>query len=105
MIKRVIILLVLSSILITLVLVKDKTSTPVNNTGTISDSTSEYTTVEYQISKIKGDKYYGKSNDGTEIIFSAKNIQSGDNIQVDDVVLCYFEKNNLGKGVVKVEKK
>jgi hypothetical protein len=105
MLKRVIILLVLSSILITLVLVRDETSTPVNNTGTINHSTSDYTTVEYKISKIKGDKYHGKSDDGTEIIFSAKNIQSGDNIQVDDVVLCYFEKNNLGKGVVKVEKK
>lgn len=105
MIKRVIILLVLSSILIALVLVKDHTSAPVNNTITKNNASSEYTTVEYKISKIKGKQYYGKSDDGTDIIFSSKNILSGDKIRVHDVVICYFDKNNLGKGLVKVEKK
>jgi hypothetical protein len=105
MFKRIIILVVLSSILIALVLIKDHSSSPVNNTNTNSNSSSKYTTVEYKISKIKKDQYYGKSEDGTEIIFSTKNIQSGNKIQVHDVVLCYFEKNNLGNGLVKVEKK
>jgi hypothetical protein len=104
MFKRVIILLVLSSILIALVLVKDHTSAPVNTTTIKSNGSAEYTTVEYKISKIKGNQYYGKSDDGTDIIFSSNNIISGDKIRVHDEVICYFEKNNLGKGLVKVEK-
>ncbi|MFF2447508.1 hypothetical protein ACFVSW_10405 [Neobacillus sp. NPDC058068] len=67
--------------------------------------TSACTTVEYKISKIEGNRYYGKSNDGTGIIFSTKNIDSDDDIKVDDEVTCYFEKGNLGKGLVKVKKK
>ncbi|MBM7655411.1 hypothetical protein [Neobacillus cucumis] len=103
MIKRIIILVVLSSIL--LVLVKYQTSTPVNNTSTKSDDSSKYTTIVYTISKIKGDKYYGKRKNGNEIIFSANNITSGEKIQVNDQVICYFDKNDLGEGLVKVEKK
>ncbi|WHY69350.1 hypothetical protein [Neobacillus sp. SuZ13] len=105
MLKRVIILLVLSSILLALVLVKDHTSAPVSDSISKNQSSSKYTTVEYKITKIKGNKYYGNSEDGTDIIFSSKNILSGDKIQVHDVVICYFEKNNLGSGLVKVEKK
>jgi hypothetical protein len=105
MFKRVIVLLVLSSILIALVLVKDHTSAPVNTTTIKSNGSAEYTTVKYKISKIKGNQYYGKRDDGTDIIFSSKNIISGDKIRVHDEVICYFEKNNLGKGLVKVEKK
>jgi hypothetical protein len=105
MLKRLTILLVLSSILLALVLFNRNASAPVNNTSTKINSASGYSTVEYKISKIKGDQYYGKSDDGTEIIFSATNIVSVDKIQVYDVVICYFEKDNLGKGVVKVEKK
>ena len=97
--------MMLSSILLVLVLVKAHTSAPVNNTITKSNDSSEYTTVEYKISNINGNQYYGKGDDGTEIHFSAKNILSGDKIQVHDEVICYFEKNNLGKGLVKVEKK
>jgi hypothetical protein len=105
MFKRLIILVMLLTILLALVLVKDKTSAPVNNTDTKPNSSSKYTMVEYKISKIKNNKYYGENEDGTEIIFSTENIQTGDKIQVHDVVICYFEKNNLGNGLVKVEKK
>ena len=61
--------------------------------------------IEYTITKIEVDHYYGKSEDGIEIRFSDKNILSGDKIQVHDEVIGYFEKNSLGKTVVKVEKK
>ncbi|MFP5114210.1 hypothetical protein ACSU64_17775 [Bacillaceae bacterium C204] len=105
MIKRVIVLLVLSSILVTLVWVKNHPTAPVNNISTKSDVSSKYTTVEYKISKIKGKQYYGEGENGEEIVFAAEKIVSGDNIQVHDDVICYFEKNNLGKGLVKVEKK
>ncbi|MEH6948999.1 hypothetical protein V7068_18400 [Bacillus sp. JJ634] len=103
MYKKAIILVMLSSILLALVLVRAHTAAPVNNTK--SNGSSEYTTVEYKITNIEGNQYYGKGDDGTEIRFSDKNILSGDKIQVHDKVICYFEKNNLGKGLVKVEKK
>ncbi|MGG1677934.1 hypothetical protein ACIFOT_19545 [Neobacillus sp. NRS-1170] len=102
MLKRVVILGILSSILIILVLIKSHSVAPVDNTSTNSEN---YTTLEYKISEIKGDQYYGKSEDGTGIQFSADKIVSGDKINVDDEVICYFEKDNLGKGIVKVEKK
>ncbi|WP_338472786.1 hypothetical protein R4Z10_08685 [Niallia sp. XMNu-256] len=97
MFKRIIILVALSSILL-LLLVRGHTATPVNNT-------INKNMIEYTITKIDGDHYYGKSEDGTEIRFSDENILSGDNIQVHDDVIGYLEKNSLGKTVVKVEKK
>ncbi|PLS08483.1 hypothetical protein [Neobacillus cucumis] len=102
MIKRIIILVVLTSIL--LVLVKFQSSTPVNN-SVKSEGSSKYSKVVYTISNIKGDRYYGKRENGNEIIFSAKNITSDEKIQIHDEVICYFDKDNLGKGLVKVEKK
>ena len=105
MFKRVIILGVLSLVLIALVLLRTHTAPPVNNPSMKSNDSSEYTTVEFKISKIEGNQYYGKSNDGIEIIFSTQSIVSDDEIQVDDEVICYFEKGNLGKGLVKVKKK
>lgn len=96
--------MVLSSILLVLLVVRN-TSAPDINTSTKSKDSSVYTTLEYKISKIKGNQYYGKGEDGKEILFSGKDIQSGEKIQVGDKVICYFEKNNLGKGLVKVEKK
>jgi hypothetical protein len=105
MFKKVIILVMLSSILLVLVLVRAHTAAPVNNTSTLSNDSAGYTTMEYKISNINGNQYYGKGDDGTEIHFSAKSILSDDKIQVHDEVIGYFEKNNLGKGLVKVEKK
>jgi hypothetical protein len=102
MLKRMIILGTLSIILVVLVLVKSQTtSTSIN----LNNDSSEYITIEYKISKIKEDQYYGERDDGTEIIFSVDSIVSADNIQVDDVVICYFERDNIGKGLVKVNKK
>ncbi|WP_338472684.1 hypothetical protein R4Z10_08110 [Niallia sp. XMNu-256] len=98
MFKRVIILVALSSILLALLLVGGQTATPVNNIN-------NKTVLEYTITKIDGDQYYGKSEDGTEIRFSDENILSGDKIQVQDEVIVYLERNSLGKTVVKVEKK
>jgi hypothetical protein len=102
MLKRIIILGILSSILVVLVLVKSQTNTPVTN---LNNESSEYKSVEYKISEIKENQYYGQSDDGTKIVFSAESIDSNEKIQVGDVVLCYFEKDNFGKGLVKVEKK
>jgi hypothetical protein len=104
MLKKVIILVVLSIILLVLALVKGHTSAPVNTTPK-SNASSGYITMVYKITDIKGNQYYGKAKDGTGIHFSSKSIHSGDKIQVSDEVICYFEKNNLGKGLVKVEKK
>jgi hypothetical protein len=105
MFKRVIILVGLSSILLALVFVRAHTAAPVNKTNTKRNGSSGYTTVEYKISNINGNQYFGKGDDGTEIRFSDKKILSGDKIHVHDEVICYFDKNNLGRGLVKVEKK
>jgi methionine-rich copper-binding protein CopC len=105
MFKRMTILAILSLILIALMLMKTHTNSPVTHSSTKSSSPTAYTTMEYTITKITGKQYYGKADDGTGIQFSANNIVSGDKIQVNDHVICYFEKNNLGKGLVKVEKK
>ncbi|OIK13020.1 hypothetical protein BIV60_15190 [Bacillus sp. MUM 116] len=105
MFKRAIILVVLSSVLFTLIVIKNHTANPVNKTVSNDTASSEYITKEYTISKIKGNHYYGKNENGTGIRFADKSIVSGDNINVNDVVVCYFEKDNLGKGIVKVEKK
>jgi hypothetical protein len=103
MVKRVIILVALTSILV--LLLRFHTSSPVNHTSIKSNDTSKYSMVEYEIINIKGGQYYGKSENGNEIIFSAKTISSGEKIQNHDVVICYFDKNNPGQGIVKVEKK
>ena len=105
MLKKVIILVMLSSILVVLVLVRAHTVAPVNNTSTLSNDSAGYITMEDKISHINGNQYYGKGDDGTEIHFSDKSILSDDKIQVHDVVIGYFEKNNLGKGLIKVERK
>jgi hypothetical protein len=104
MYKKVMILGVLFTILIVLVLVRAHSISPVN-TNTENDGFVEYMTKEYRITNMKGRLYYAKGENGTEISFSAKKIDSGDKIQVDDKVLIFFEKNNMGKGVIKVEKK
>jgi hypothetical protein len=102
MFKRIIILGVLLSILVVLVLIKSQSAAPATKQN---NESSEYKTVEYKISNINEDQYHGESDDGTKIVFSAKSIDSSENIQVGDVVICYFEKDNFGKGLVKVEKK
>jgi hypothetical protein len=102
MLKRMIILGALSIFLIVLVLIKSQNTSTVTK---LNNDSSEYIMIEYTISKIKENQYYGERDDGTEIIFSAESIVSGDNIQVNDVVICYFERDNFGKGIVKVKKK
>lgn len=102
MVKKMIILGILSIILFVLVLIKSQNTTSVAGLG---NDTSEYKMVEYKISKIIDNQYYGQSEDGTKIVFSAEHIVSNEKIQVDDLVICYFEKDNIGKGLVKVEKK
>jgi lipopolysaccharide export system protein LptC len=102
MLKRVIVLAILLSILFALFLVKSQTNTPVSNQG---NDSSEYKMVEYTITEIIENQYYGKREDGTKIVFSAESFDSSVKIQVDDVVIVFFEKDNVGKGLVKVEKK
>ncbi|WML39619.1 hypothetical protein RCG19_20975 [Neobacillus sp. OS1-2] len=105
MFKRIMILGVLSLVLLILILLKNHTVAPVTSPNTKNNDSVEYITEEYSISKIEGIRYYGKRNDGTEIIFSTQKIVSDEKIKVDDVVICYFEKGNLGKGLIKVKKK
>jgi hypothetical protein len=105
MLKKAVILVMLACILLALILVRFHTSAPANQTTIKLNNSSEYTLLEYQITNISDNQYYGKGKEGTQIVFSKEKIISDDGIQVNDVVICYFEKNNLGKGIVKVEKK
>jgi hypothetical protein len=103
MLKRIIVLAILLTILFVLFFVKAQTNSPVMiNQG---NDSSEYKIVEYKITEIIENQYYGKNEDGTKIVFSAEKIDSSVKIQVDDVVIVFFEKDNVGKGLVKVEKK
>lgn len=102
MFKKIIILGILLSILLVLLMIKSQSSSPVSNLG---NETSEYKIVEYKISQMKDEQFYGQSEDGTKIVFSAESIDSNEKIDVGDVVICYFEKDNVGKGLIKVEKK
>jgi hypothetical protein len=104
MFKRVIILVLLSSFLVGLLIFKNQLSEPVSNPGNTIDS-SEFITHEYRITKIENNQYHGVNEEGKEIIFSAKIISPDETIQVEDKVICYFEKGNIGNGIVKVEKK
>ncbi|CAM3726559.1 hypothetical protein [Mesobacillus zeae] len=105
MLKRLIILISLLAVL--LLLVQFSGSKP---TGGLpaerdkSDST-QYITKEYTITEIEGETYFGKAKDGTGISFNGGVIESGDAVKKDDPVICYFEKNNAGRGIVKVERK
>jgi hypothetical protein len=96
----VIILVVLPSILFELVLVRAHTFSPVNNTSTNSNDSSGYTTWNIRLATLMGNQYYSKGDDGTRMHFSAKNILSDKKIHVHDKVIVYFDKNNLGKGLI-----
>ena len=96
MLKKVIILGILSAVLVTLLIIKSNKA---------DNDPSNFIMVEYEITEIHEDQYYGKADDGTQIRFSNKDILVDREIQVQDVVICYFEKGNIGKGLVKVEKK
>lgn len=105
MFKRLTILALLVAILLVLIVFKSHTTSPVNKPTETSNPSTAYITMEYKITKISDDQYYGKADDGKGIQFSGDKIQPGEKIQVHDQVICYFEKNNLGKGIIKVEKK
>ena len=96
MLKKSIILVILSAVLVTLLIIKSNME---------DNDPSNFIMIEYEITEIHKDQYYGKADDGTQIRFSNKDIPIDNEIQVHDVVICYFEKGNLGKGLVKVEKK
>jgi hypothetical protein len=103
MFRRVILFVVLLAILVTLIVIKVYPTASDHNRN--SNDAVEYNTQEYKITNIKGDQYYGIGDNGAQINFSAEKIVSDHKIQVNDMVICYFEKNDLGKGLVKVEKK
>lgn len=96
MLKKVIILVILSAVLVTLLIIKSNKE---------DNDPSNFIMIEYEITEINEDQYYGKADDGTQIRFSNKDIIVANGIQVQDIVICYFEKGNIGKGLVKVEKK
>lgn len=97
--KIIIMLLVLTSIYLIL------NNFPNKQHSAVIQDDKEYKTLTYTITEIEIDGYYGKSEDGkTQIYFTSEDIRGEEQIQVDDVVLAYFEPDNLIKliGVEKV---
>lgn len=74
-------------------------------TKTAINVEKEYFTQEYTIIKIDESGYYGKNEDGKSIYFKKEHLPDGQNLQVDETVLVYFNKHERRDGLVKVEKK
>lgn len=105
MLKKIMALIVLSSLLLGLIWLKSNTALSVTNILVPADDSPEYKMVEYKIININGNEYHGKAEDGAEIHFSAEKIPSDYTILVEDEIICYFQKDALADGVVKVVKK
>jgi hypothetical protein len=99
---RVLFLILLSLLLGLLVFLKLEYH---KTTKTANESKQEFITQEYMIIDIDEDGYYGKGDDGKSIYFRKQQMTSTNNLQVNDIVIVYFEKDERRDGIVKVEKK
>lgn len=72
---------------------------------TVSSEEKNYTIYQYKITKIDGTEYHGVSDNGTKIIFNAKNLnQDLSDIKEGDKVKAYFSNANRIDGLIKVVK-
>ncbi|WP_195536656.1 hypothetical protein [Bacillus paralicheniformis] len=72
---------------------------------TVSSEEKNYTIYQYKITKIDGTEYHGVSDNGTKIIFNAKNLnQDLSDIKEGDQVKAYFSNANRIDGLIKVVK-
>lgn len=72
---------------------------------TANEVKQEYFTQEYTIIDIDENGYYGKDMEGKSIFFKKELISAHQKLQMDDLVIVYFEKHQRRDGIVKVEKK
>ncbi|ASB88641.1 hypothetical protein OZL92_04110 [Bacillus sonorensis] len=72
---------------------------------TVSSEEKNYTVYQYKITKVDGTEYQGVSDNGTKIIFDAKNLdQDLSDIKEGDKVKAYFSNANRIDGLIKVVK-
>lgn len=65
----------------------------------------EYFTQEYIIKDIDDSGYYGQAENGKNIYFKKEYISPGLTLQIEDIVIVYYEKGKRIDGLIKVEKK
>ncbi|TPG68671.1 hypothetical protein EEL31_09130 [Brevibacillus laterosporus] len=66
---------------------------------------NQYTTFTYEVSQIDNDQYYGTGvNDNSNLYFLNENVKQGNTIKVGDVIVAYFDPNNIEDGLLFVEK-
>ncbi|MGG0793810.1 hypothetical protein ABE137_07365 [Brevibacillus laterosporus] len=66
---------------------------------------NQYSTFAYEITQIDSNQYYGVGiNDESNIFFLGENVKQGEAIKVGDVIITYFDPNNIEDGLMYVEK-
>ncbi|MBM4761901.1 hypothetical protein [Bacillus sp. B15-48] len=65
----------------------------------------EYITYCYTITEIDETGYYGKADNGQRIHIKKENVNIDEDLQMNDRIIVYFEKESRKDGLVKVEKK
>ncbi|MGD6858320.1 hypothetical protein [Bacillus infantis] len=102
MAKRLILLSLLSAVLFVLISSFDFDA---KKTNANVEEKKDYVSFEYKITKVEEGTYYGKSADGLGISFTLDDLDQNIIIKKEDTVVCYFEKDNMRDGLVRVEKK
>ncbi|MGG1444981.1 hypothetical protein ABE354_23610 [Brevibacillus laterosporus] len=66
---------------------------------------NQYSSFTYEITQIDNNQYYGSGvNDESNIYFLEENVKQGNAIKVGDVIVAYFDPNNIEDGLLFVEK-
>jgi YbbR domain-containing protein len=101
MLMKVIILSLLTTLLGVLIFL----NISLNNAKTVSNQIEkEYVTYQYTITEIDQSGYYGEGEDGRRIYIKKENVNVDGNLQENDRIIVYFEKENIEDGLVKVKK-
>jgi YbbR domain-containing protein len=101
MLMKVIILSLLTTLLGVLIFL----NISLNNAKTVSNQIEkEYVTYQYTITEIDQSGYYGEGEDGRRIYIKKENVNVEGNLQENDRIIVYFEKENIEDGLVKVKK-
>lgn len=74
-------------------------------TKAVNKVNNEYTTQEYMITDLDDSGYFGKDEAGKTIYFKKEHLPAGQKLEIKDIVIIYFEKDERRDGLVKVEKK
>ncbi|MED1665736.1 hypothetical protein [Brevibacillus laterosporus] len=66
---------------------------------------NQYSTFACEITQIDNNQYYGVGvNDESNIFFLGESVKQGEAIKIGDVIVAYFDPNNIEDGLLYVEK-